>query len=112
MKGSHHQRRPHRAGSDAVHADALLDQVLRQALGESDDRSLGGGVVEDGGARMVPMRGTCSPRRSLASPHGPRDASYEIVAPGAPNDEAVRRARDAWTPFPSEARREWQRQED
>ena len=35
----------------------------------------------------------------------PTRSSYEIVAPGAPNDEAVRRARDAWTVSPREAGR-------
>jgi hypothetical protein len=41
VEGLHDERRPHRAGRHDVGADAALDHVLSQPLGEGDDGPLG-----------------------------------------------------------------------
>src|SRR5215203_4812929 len=46
VEGRGDERRPDRPRRDAVHPDALLDELLRERAGEGDDRALRGAVVE------------------------------------------------------------------
>ncbi len=51
------QRRPHRAGTHGIDADALADLLVVQAAGEGDDGAFAGGVVEEVGAADVGVYG-------------------------------------------------------
>src|SRR5215204_7481652 len=46
VEGRGNERRPDRPRRDAVHPDALIDELLRQRTGEGDDSALRGAVVE------------------------------------------------------------------
>src|SRR4051794_3475449 len=58
---------PDRSGSDAVHADTLLDQVQRKRAREGGDRSLGRTIVEQAlGPGVHRFRRAVDDRRSFS----------------------------------------------
>ena len=52
-----HQRRPDRARTNSVDADAVADLLIRETASEGDDGAFGGGVVEEVGPADVGVYG-------------------------------------------------------
>src|SRR5581483_552459 len=60
------ERGPDWSRRDAIHPDSILDQILRKRAGESDDRPLGRGIVEQTRRPFVGgFRGAVDDRRAF-----------------------------------------------